>query len=225
MIGAERWRSMSKSDLALMKLILVRPGSLWFDGCSGRRGLVSVIRVGLAGRRDAISKQIGRLEVGYIEKTLGREEKILGKAHFHWLWYLEAWIAATVVFLLGFFVNLLIEHEHKLAGAAAALALGVLVLLIKLVPLWTTEIGVTDHRLIVKRGWLQRTTNELQLKAIEEVSLVQGLTGRIFNYGRIEVSGTGDDEVAIPPVGDPLQLLRTLQDATAHAQKATRLTK
>jgi hypothetical protein len=31
-----------------------------------------------------------------------------------------------------------------------------------MLPLWTTEMGVTNHRFIFKRGWLRRSTDELQ---------------------------------------------------------------
>jgi hypothetical protein len=49
-----------------------------------------------------------------------------------------------------------------------------------LVPIWTTEIGVTNERAIFKRGLLWRATQALQLRAIEEVALEQGLLGRLL---------------------------------------------
>ena len=46
----------------------------------------------------------------------------------------------------------------------------------------------------------------LQLSAIEEVMrLVQDFFGRIFNYGRIEVRGTGLDDLELPALGNPVQ--------------------
>ena len=86
-----------------------------------------------------------------------------------------------------------------------------------MVPLWTTEIGVTNQRFIYKRGWLWRATQELQLRAIEEVNLEQGLLGRIFNFGRLELCGTGVDDIRLPSLADPLGLRRALQDGMAAA--------
>jgi len=43
---------------------------------------------------------------------------------------------------------------------------------------------VTNQRLIFKRGLLWRSTQELQLRAIEEVNLEQGLVGRLLNFWR-----------------------------------------
>jgi Bacterial PH domain len=87
-------------------------------------------------------------------------------------------------------------------------------------PLWTTEIGVTNQRFIYKRGWLWRTTQELQLRAIEEVNLDQGLLGRLFNYGRLELRGTGVDDMRLPPLADPLGLRKALQDGMAEAAQS-----
>ena len=57
--------------------------------------------------------------------------------------------------------------------------------------LWTTEIAVTNRRLIYKRGWIARRTEEINLRRIEEVNLKQGVLGRIFGWGRLRVHGTG----------------------------------
>jgi uncharacterized membrane protein YdbT with pleckstrin-like domain len=160
--------------------------------------------------------------LGYIEKTLGGEEKLLCKAHFHWLKYAEAWASFLIIFTLGGAVRLLIpDAGYWPVGIGAFLAFTVL--LLKMLPLWTTEIGVTDHRLIVKRGWLVRTTDELQLRAIEQTNLNQSFMGRLLDYGRVDVHGTGVDDVGLPPIAAPAKFLRTLQDATAHAQKAAKL--
>ena len=63
---------------------------------------------------------------------------------------------------------------------------------------WTTEIAITNLRLIYKRGFFQRRTNDLQLRAIEEVQLRQNFWGRIFNYGNVEFHGTGVDDLRLP---------------------------
>jgi len=86
-----------------------------------------------------------------------------------------------------------------------------------MLPLWATEIGVTNQRFIHKRGWLWRATQELQLRAIEEVNLEQGLLGQLFNFGRLELRGTGVDDIRLPSLADPLGLRRALQDGMAAA--------
>jgi uncharacterized membrane protein YdbT with pleckstrin-like domain len=71
---------------------------------------------------------------------------------------------------------------------------------------------VTNQRFIFKRGLLRRTTNELQLRAVEQVNLKQGIPGRLFNFVRLEVHGTGVDDIVLPAIADPVALQRAIQD-------------
>ena len=103
-------------------------------------------------------------------------------------------------------------------GAAAALT-GLVLSLAILTPIWATEIGVTNQRLVFKRGLLWRTTQELQLRAIEEVNLDQGLLGRLLDYGKLELRGTGVDDIRLPSLADPLGLRKALQEGMATAAR------
>jgi uncharacterized membrane protein YdbT with pleckstrin-like domain len=89
-----------------------------------------------------------------------------------------------------------------------------------MLPLWTTEIGVTNQRFIFKRGLIWRSTHELQLRAIEEVNLEQDLLGRIFDCGRLRLHGTGVDDIRLPVLADPIGLRKALQDGMAAANQA-----
>jgi len=60
------------------------------------------------------------------------------------------------------------------------------------------------------------------LRAIEEVNLEQGLLGRFFDFGRLELRGTGVDDVRLPALADPMGLRRALQDGMAAAVAAGR---
>ena len=105
--------------------------------------------------------------------------------------------------------------------AALLVVVGVGLFVANMIPIWTTEIGVTTQRLIYKRGLLWRSTQELQLRAIEEVNLEQGLLGRLFDFGRLELRGTGVDDIRLPSLADPLGLRKALQDGMAAAAQPT----
>jgi uncharacterized membrane protein YdbT with pleckstrin-like domain len=94
---------------------------------------------------------------------------------------------------------------------------GLVLFIALLEPLWTTEIGVTDQRFIYKRGLLWRTTQELQLRAIEEVNLEQGVLGRLLDFGRLQLHGTGVYDIRLPNLADPVGLRKALQDGIAAA--------
>jgi uncharacterized membrane protein YdbT with pleckstrin-like domain len=154
--------------------------------------------------------------MGYIEQNLGTNEVLLAQARFHWLY--RAGAAALLLAALGATGYLLTSvHSVWLGGAMAAA--GIIAFLLVMVPVWTTEIGVTSQRLIIKRGLLSRRTDEIQLWAIEEANLEQSVLGRLLGFGRIEVQGTGDDALAIPAIADPLYFRKAIQDAIGRATR------
>jgi uncharacterized membrane protein YdbT with pleckstrin-like domain len=55
----------------------------------------------------------------------------------------------------------------------------------------TTEIAVTDQRVIYKTGYISRKTIEMNRNKIESVEVSQSVLGRLFNYGTVTVRGTG----------------------------------
>jgi uncharacterized membrane protein YdbT with pleckstrin-like domain len=62
---------------------------------------------------------------------------------------------------------------------------------------WTTEIDVTDRRIVYKRGFIRRHTVEMNMDKVESVDVDQSILGRMLNYGDITIRGTG---VGIEPL-------------------------
>jgi hypothetical protein len=58
---------------------------------------------------------------------------------------------------------------------------------------------------------------------VEEVNLSQDVLGRIMNWGRIDIHGSGGEDLALPIVGDPVGLRRALQDAVGGVQETAPL--
>jgi membrane protein YdbS with pleckstrin-like domain len=156
--------------------------------------------------------------MGCVEQSLGQNETLIYKARFHWLYYAGAWASLILLLVLAIWIIFYASAWVEWFLLASCIV-GLLLLLRSMIPIWTTEIAVTNHRLIVKRGWLSRSTDELQLKAIEQVNFQQGLLGRVFDFGSVDVHGTGVDDLRIPAVAAPLGLLRAIEDA-ASPQKA-----
>jgi uncharacterized membrane protein YdbT with pleckstrin-like domain len=158
--------------------------------------------------------------LGYIEETLGQSETLIYKARFHWLHYAAAWIELALILGLAawivFFAPATWLQYVVLLGCAA----GLLLLFRSVLPFLTTEIGVTSQRLIVKRGWLSRSTDEIPLRSIEQVNFQQGFIGRLLGYGQVDVHGTGVDNLQIPPIADPLRFVKAIEDAKGNSRAA-----
>jgi uncharacterized membrane protein YdbT with pleckstrin-like domain len=75
---------------------------------------------------------------------------------------------------------------------------------------WTTEIAVTDRRIILKRGFIRRHTVEMNMQKVESVDVDQTLVGRLFNYGSVTIRGTGTSFERLRMVDAPLKLRSTV---------------
>jgi membrane protein YdbS with pleckstrin-like domain len=156
--------------------------------------------------------------MSYVDESLAANEGLVYRARFHWLHKIGAWITLAL-FLGGAAGCLAIAQGVAALIAAATLAvLGFGIFVMMMMPMWNTEIAVTSQRFIYKRGWLRRTTDELQLTSIEEVNLDQGALGRLFDFGRLVLHGTGVNDIKLPTLADPVGLRRSLQEAMGAAK-------
>lgn len=82
----------------------------------------------------------------------------------------------------------------------------------------TTEIAITNKRIISKFGFIGRSTTEINLPKVESLQVDQGVMGRMFDYGTIVVAGAGTPNLRIPGIADPLRFRRHFMEATDSRQ-------
>ena len=68
----------------------------------------------------------------------------------------------------------------------------------------STELAVTDQRVIYKTGLLARHTLEMNRTKVESVTVDQTVTGRMSGYGTVTVRGVGSAFEPIRNISDPL---------------------
>jgi uncharacterized membrane protein YdbT with pleckstrin-like domain len=78
----------------------------------------------------------------------------------------------------------------------------------------STEIAITNRRVIAKFGFIRRHTVEINLDKVEALRVEQGLLGRVLNYGTIFISGAGTSVAPIRNIADPLVFRRKFMEAT-----------
>ncbi len=161
----------------------------------------------------------------YIQRSLGDGETVIARAHFHGLYVAAAWAMLLVPGLL-----LLVALGLHVAGndtqsssgmigltlTVPLFLIGLWMFLTLMIRKWTTEIGVTSHRFVMKTGLFTLRSNEIALPNIEGVKVVQGFIGRIFDYGTVRIEGTGVDAVTTPTIADPIGFVRGIQTAREH---------
>ena len=78
----------------------------------------------------------------------------------------------------------------------------------------STEVAITNRRIIAKFGFISRHTVEINLDKVESLRVEQGFWGRILNFGTIFISGAGSAVAPIPNIADPLIFRRKFTEAS-----------
>ena len=148
------------------------------------------------------------LAMRYIERILQPGEILLYSGRLHWIVYFPSFImmmlaVATLVPLTQARSNM-IAYSWMFASAAFLLGAGV-TLLSAWFRRWTTEIDVTNRRIVVKRGLINRHTVEMNMDKVESVDVDQSIMGRLLGYGDITIRGTGESLEVMHGIGAPLE--------------------
>jgi uncharacterized membrane protein YdbT with pleckstrin-like domain len=148
--------------------------------------------------------------MAYYTQVLQPDETVLVVGRLHWFIYLRGLIVVAIAIALLLWADRLPadavwQHYARLAGGVVGV-LGILLLLGAWIRRRSTEIAVTDKRVIYKRGLLSRHTVEMNVSKIETVDVEQGLAGRIWGYGTLLIRGTGAGFEPLVGIGSPLRI-------------------
>ena len=132
-------------------------------------------------------------DVSYIDDSLVEGETLIHRARVSW------WSQFWLVFL----------------GILTLVAVvGVVFLVWAWIRVRSTELAITNRRIIAKFGFVKRHTVEINLEKVESLRVEQGVWGRILNFGTIFISGSGSSVAPIPNIADPLVFRRKFMEAT-----------
>ncbi|MGQ0577730.1 MAG: PH domain-containing protein [Betaproteobacteria bacterium] len=130
----------------------------------------------------------------YIEDSLSAGEQIVGFFRLHWI--SRSWMALWIVL------------------AIPTVGITLILALYEFFRLRYIEQGVTNKRVIYKKGIISRTSEEMKLNSIETVEIDQGISGRIFGFGDVTVTGRGLSTVVFRTVEDPMAVKRQIESVS-----------
>jgi len=139
----------------------------------------------------------------YIDHILQPGETVAYTTTLHWIVYLPLiglWLLALIAMTVGAAtgpVSIVVALVCALVGSG----LGFTAWFRR----WTTEIDVTDRRIVYKRGFIRRHTVEMNMDKVESVDVDQSILGRMLNYGDIIVRGTGVGIEPLHNIDSPLE--------------------
>lgn len=149
--------------------------------------------------------------MSYVDRILQPGETINYRGKLHWFIFLPSigvMILALAIYVAG--AIWLSPGESWLKTIVNWTALIVFVLAIVMaLKAWltavTTEIAVTNRRVIYKRGFISRKTIEMNMDKVESVDVDQSVLGRIFDYGDVIIRGVGEGLEPFRNVDSPLE--------------------
>ncbi len=140
--------------------------------------------------------------MSYIKGTLSEDEQIKEHITLHWLNFLPAALFALIAMVCAL-IGYIQQQNGELPTAYAAAALFFILSLYIYLPLAAVEMAVTNKRVICKKGIVSVHSEELYNGKVESIEIRQSIMGRLFGYGTICFSGTGDSTVEFVDIDNP----------------------
>jgi len=158
--------------------------------------------------------------MGYINKNLLREENVVHWSRPHWIIFAPS--ASLLIFSFFLFLYLpavlSVLSGFTFFGISIATAISLFIFLLALfqglkayIMYRTTEYGITNKRVLMKVGWIQRRSIEIFLNKIEAIYVEQSVAGRILSYGTIVIIGTGGTRDPLRFIPNPLEFRKAAQ--------------
>ena len=126
----------------------------------------------------------------FVENSLIPGEKIEAQATITWLSQFWYFVFALVLVMTVIFP--------------------ILFILLAIINVTSTELAVTNKKVIGKAGFIRRVSIDLPLEKLESVNIDQGIIGRILGYGRVSLRGVGGNNVSIPFIKKPMDFRRVI---------------
>lgn len=176
----------------------------------------------------------------FIRKVVKKDDPLLHVTRLHWMYVVRAAALFVCLFMMGFGLDTLLLRTIGYERFAIEIdvlfidfvmppyplsiflgAVGAICLAYMLVRFVGTEIGVTHKYLIYKTGILIVDVSETALEEIRGEDVDHGLFGSVLGYGRIKMDCRFIDDVMLPAISDPYELVNALNTARETAEKET----
>ncbi len=130
--------------------------------------------------------------MSYLDESLSEGEKVVRVFRQHWV--TRVWMVIWILLIVT--IPLAIYEWLRLR---------------------TIEHGVTNKRVVYKRGIISRQTEEMKIGSIETVEIDQGIWGRILGFGNVRVTGKGISDVVFRTIDDPMEVKRQIEGVSHPA--------
>ena len=152
----------------------------------------------------------------YVLKILAPDEKVRSTLPLtlHWIIYMQGLFFTILGGVIGYMAPQIVQTifgedmmkwlvKPLCIASLVVVLMGFALLLGAYVRQVSTELVVTNQRVIAKYGFISRATFEIMISRVTGANFDQTILGRILGYGTIIVRGAGGDISPIDLVADP----------------------
>jgi len=147
--------------------------------------------------------------MSYVEKNLISGEKLVYRTGIHWI--VLFWPFVFAVLLAGAAAAVYMYRNDWVIGSAALIAVAALILIVAGVRRGSTEMAVTNRRVIIKTGIASRRSLEIMLPKVESIGIDETAGGRMLGYGTVTIHGTGGTPEPFRLIAHPSEFRRQVQ--------------
>ena len=146
--------------------------------------------------------------MGYFEEVRQPGESVKHYGELHWMIFRYAIMWGVIAAVVAVSPLLYPSINGGVASLVASISFWVCVMasISPIIERATTEIIVTDRRILHKVGLVRRKTKEMNMAKVETVEVEQTFLGRIFIYGTVVIIGTGATWEPLLFIAYPLKL-------------------
>ena len=157
--------------------------------------------------------------MGYIENNLIPGEKIIYKTGYHWIVMFWSLLVSLLLDAAGIAALIYGLHYAGPSGSStgfviagiAALVLSSIILVNGIVRRRSTEVAVSNKRVLIKTGIVARKSIEVLLNKVESIGVEESGLGRVLGYGTVVVRGTGGTFETFDRISHPDEFRRQVQ--------------
>ncbi len=174
--------------------------------------------------------------MSYVEKVIDSDEKILTITSLHWIYVVQGALWLLFFLVLGFIANhyLLFYSGSNQAGLVSMSlwsfhsselkvpviwifgTIGLSGLMFMFLMYISIEVGLTNKRVLYKKGIIRIQVQEVDLIDMRSERVDHGWLGWLLGYGRLYLDCRFMDDVRLPALVKPYDLVKAIHVARAH---------
>lgn len=147
--------------------------------------------------------------MSYVDENLSPGEEVRYRAKVHWSIYVSSVLTLSV----GLIIWVSQTHGKGVSLLLILLIASLYLFLRALLYASSTELAITNQRIIAKTGFVRRNTIEQRLEKVDNVGVHQNGLQRLFNAGSVRITGSGASQTPIRNIESPLYFRREVNNA------------